>query len=31
MIIKADSRYLPLDDESMNCIVTSPPYWSSGL
>lgn len=23
-----DSRYLPLKDKSVNCIVTSPPYWS---
>jgi site-specific DNA-methyltransferase (cytosine-N4-specific) len=28
MIIKADSRYIPLKDKSVNCIVTSPPYWS---
>lgn len=23
-----DSRYLPLKDKSVNCIITSPPYWS---
>ena len=23
-----DSRYMPLDDSSVNCIITSPPYWS---
>jgi site-specific DNA-methyltransferase (adenine-specific) len=28
MIIKADSRHIPLDDDSVNCIITSPPYWS---
>ena len=28
MIIKGDSRYIPLRDESVNCIITSPPYWS---
>jgi site-specific DNA-methyltransferase (adenine-specific) len=30
MIIKGDSRYIPLRDESVNCIITSPPYWSLG-
>jgi DNA modification methylase len=24
----ADARYLPLKDKSVNCIITSPPYWS---
>lgn len=24
----ADARYLPLQDKSVNCIITSPPYWS---
>ena len=24
----ADSRHLPLKDQSINCIITSPPYWS---
>jgi site-specific DNA-methyltransferase (cytosine-N4-specific) len=28
MIIKGDSRHLPLEDNSVNCIITSPPYWS---
>ncbi len=23
----ADARYLPLKSESVNCVVTSPPYW----
>lgn len=27
MIIHADARYLPLADESVNCCVTSPPYF----
>ena len=27
-ILKADARSLPLLDESVDCIVTSPPYWS---
>lgn len=26
-LICADARKLPLDDESVDCIVTSPPYW----
>src|SRR5262252_2956092 len=25
--IKADARHLPIADESVQCIVTSPPYW----
>lgn len=28
MIIQADSRHIPLSDQSVNCIITSPPYWS---
>jgi site-specific DNA-methyltransferase (adenine-specific) len=28
MIIKANAIHLPLKDQSVNCIVTSPPYWS---
>ena len=27
MIIQADARHIPLADESVNCVVTSPPYW----
>jgi DNA modification methylase len=27
MIIRADSLSIPLDDESVQCVVTSPPYW----
>lgn len=23
----ADARFIPLKDESVNCVVTSPPYW----
>lgn len=26
--MRGDSRYLPLKDKSVNCIITSPPYWS---
>jgi DNA modification methylase len=26
-LIHADARHLPLEDESVQCIVTSPPYW----
>jgi DNA modification methylase len=26
-ILKADARKMPLADESVQCIVTSPPYW----
>lgn len=26
-ILKGDARHLPLDDESVQLIVTSPPYW----
>ena len=25
--IKGDARHLPIEDESVQCIVTSPPYW----
>lgn len=25
--MKADSRFIPLKNNSVNCIVTSPPYW----
>lgn len=28
MNLQADSRHIPLDDKSVNCIITSPPYWS---
>ena len=27
MLIRADARNIPLKDKSVNCIVTSPPYW----
>lgn len=27
MILKADARAIPLRDESVQCCVTSPPYW----
>jgi DNA modification methylase len=26
-LIQANARHLPLEDESVQCIVTSPPYW----
>src|SRR6266481_1447886 len=26
-LIQSDARALPLQDESVQCIVTSPPYW----
>jgi len=26
-IIRADARHLPLRDNSVHCVVTSPPYW----
>ena len=26
-IVKADGRKIPLADESVQCVVTSPPYW----
>ncbi len=28
MIVRADARWLPLRDNSVNCVVTSPPYWN---
>ncbi len=28
MIIQGDSRNIPLKDKSVNCVITSPPYWS---
>lgn len=28
MILTADARALPLSDRSIDCIVTSPPYWA---
>jgi tRNA G10 N-methylase Trm11 len=27
MIVHADARAIPLADESVQCVVTSPPYW----
>jgi DNA modification methylase len=27
MLVAADSRRIPLPDESVQCVVTSPPYW----
>lgn len=27
MIVNADARFIPLADESVNCVVTSPPYY----
>ena len=27
MIIRADARHIPLSDNSIDCIVCSPPYW----
>ena len=27
LLIRGDARRLPLADESVQCIVTSPPYW----
>ena len=27
MLITADARQLPIRDECVNCVVTSPPYW----
>ena len=26
-LYEADARALPLDDKSVHCCVTSPPYW----
>jgi DNA modification methylase len=27
MIVQSDARHIPLADESVHCVVTSPPYW----
>lgn len=27
LIVQADARHLPLADETVQCVVTSPPYW----
>jgi DNA modification methylase len=27
LILRSDARAMPLRDESVDCIVTSPPYW----
>jgi DNA modification methylase len=27
VLIRADARSIPLADQSVNCVVTSPPYW----
>ena len=27
MVINADSKKIPLGDKTVDCIVTSPPYW----
>lgn len=27
LLLRADARAIPLRDESVNCVVTSPPYW----
>ena len=27
MILQADARHIPLQDESVQTVVTSPPYW----
>ncbi len=27
MILKANARHIPLGDETVQCVVTSPPYW----
>ena len=27
ILIRSDARHLPLADESVQCCVTSPPYW----
>ena len=26
-LMKADARQIPLRDETVQCVVTSPPYW----
>ena len=28
ILIRSDARHLPLADESVQCCVTSPPYWT---
>jgi len=27
ILLKSDARYIPLKDRSIQCVVTSPPYW----
>jgi hypothetical protein len=27
LLIKADARAIPLRDDTVQCVVTSPPYW----
>lgn len=27
LLIQGDARHLPLADESVQCVITSPPYW----
>lgn len=27
LLLQGDARHIPLADESVNCVVTSPPYW----
>ena len=27
MLLRADARYIPIKNESVQCCVTSPPYW----
>ena len=27
-LLQADAAHIPLDDESVHCVITSPPYWS---
>jgi DNA modification methylase len=27
LMIQADARKIPLADQSIHCVVTSPPYW----
>lgn len=27
MVMQGDALHLPLADESVQCVVTSPPYW----
>src|SRR6266850_3503574 len=28
LLIHGDARHIPLADQSVNCVVTSPPYWN---